>query len=140
MRNRLAALALGLTLPLTATAQPARPGMEIGFRSALTRSRTKSTLGSFSSTSTSSPNATHAPYVLAQLATLREDDAGSSDSQNAVGAGIGYRNVVRQSVGLRYELMARRWTGRGRTVNEIALVFGVGAVLGKKAATDASRP
>jgi hypothetical protein len=75
------------------------------------------------------PDATRAPYLFAQIATLREDEGDGSDSQTGFGAGIGYRRVIRESLALRYELRYRRWDLDGANSNEIGLLIGVGAVI-----------
>jgi hypothetical protein len=75
------------------------------------------------------PDATRAPYLFGQVATLREDDSGSSESQTGFGGGLGYRKVHRESIALRYEARFRRWTGRGLTTNELGFLIGIGAVI-----------
>ena len=74
-------------------------------------------------------DATKAPYVFAQVATLRESEADESDSRNAFGGGVGYRKVHRESLAMRYELRFRRWSDEFSKINEIGVLIGVGAVI-----------
>ena len=77
------------------------------------------------------PDAEHAPYVFAQAVTIQSDNSGgSSQGQSGFGAGFGVRQVVGK-LGLRYELRLQRRSGDGDTVNEVALLFGMGTVLGR---------
>ena len=78
------------------------------------------------------PDAEHAPYIFGQSVTVQTDNSGgSSQSQNGFGAGVGLRQVVRKSLGLRYELRFQHRSGSGQTVDEVALLFGMGTVLGQ---------
>lgn len=78
-------------------------------------------------------DAEHSPYVFGHFVTVQEASTGlASESHNGVGAGFGYRTVVRKSLGLRSELRVEHRKESGTTINEIALLFGVGAVLGPK--------
>ena len=82
------------------------------------------------------PDARRAPYIFGQLGLLRDADSGggasNTDSQNVLGAGIGYRKVLRRVIATRYEFRLRRFSadGPGGTeTNEIAILFGLGAVI-----------
>lgn len=81
-------------------------------------------------------DARRAPYLFAQVGILRDTDSagGSSntDSQTAFGGGIGYRKVLRRVIATRYELRVRRFSADGpggQELNEVALLFGLGAVI-----------
>jgi hypothetical protein len=88
------------------------------------------------------PDARRAPYVFGHVAIMKQSDPISSETQQAFGGGVGYRVVVRQSLGIRYEARWRQWSGGGTSSNEIALLIGLGAVLGEKLARqpDTTRP
>ena len=74
-------------------------------------------------------DANKSPYLFAQVATIREDEDGGGDSDNAFGVGAGYRKVYRESIALRYELRYRRWSRPFGSANEFGLLIGFGAVI-----------
>ena len=76
-------------------------------------------------------DATRSPYVFATGSLVRASSDSNSDSFGALGAGLGYRTVVRSSLGLRFEARYRRWSNDGESVNELGLLVGMGAVLGR---------
>ena len=79
------------------------------------------------------PDARRAAYLFGHIGLLREANSGGggSESQNVLGAGIGYRKVLRRVIATRYELRIRRFGENGPTgeATELALLFGFGAVI-----------
>ena len=77
------------------------------------------------------PDAEHAPYLFGQALWVQTDNTGgNSQGQYGFGGGIGLRQVVRKSLGLRYELRLQGRWGSNEDATEVALLFGMGTVLG----------
>jgi hypothetical protein len=78
------------------------------------------------------PDANHAPYLFVKGA-VNLLGAGGGDSENVgLGAGLGYRSVIRSSLGLRAEGRYRHWWGEDDfDLNEFAILVGFGVVIGR---------
>ena len=72
------------------------------------------------------PGAGGSPYFAGHLFSANSFGEGSG-SEFAAGASLGYRHVVKDVLGLRYEARYRRWFDAD--LNEVALLVGFGVVL-----------
>jgi hypothetical protein len=78
------------------------------------------------------PEKTGSPYTAVHGGILAVDLGGFSDTETsgAVGLGVGYRFEIGSGAAMRVEARYRRWFGNVfRKTNDIALVFGIGAVI-----------
>lgn len=71
-------------------------------------------------------------YGLINAGIVGAFGSGGSDSSFQLGAGAGYRIVVRKTLGLRFEARYRRWFDSPGGFNEITIGVGMGAILGEK--------
>jgi len=69
-------------------------------------------------------------YLVGDGALSRLSGGGESESDFAVGGGIGYRSVINDALGFHIEGRYRRWFDDFADVNEFALVVGLGAIVG----------
>ncbi|MEO5510445.1 MAG: hypothetical protein ABIS27_07420 [Longimicrobiales bacterium] len=81
--------------------------------------------------------ADHSPYAFV-LAGMDRQTGIVDDNQYGVGAGIGYRTILREALAVRLEGRFRRITDDGSHVDEIAALVGFGAVMGKGEAAPGS--
>jgi hypothetical protein len=67
------------------------------------------------------------PYLAWHLLAANAFGSGGFSSSYAAGASVGYRHVVRQVLGLRYEARFRRWFEAD--LNEVGLLVGFGVAI-----------
>jgi hypothetical protein len=76
------------------------------------------------------PDATRAPYVFGIFRSMAASSTGSStQTNNAIGLGFGFRRVIREALAIRYEGRFLSWSGDGDDATEIAFLISLGAVI-----------
>lgn len=73
------------------------------------------------------PTAKGSPYMAWHLLAANAFGGGGSSSSYAAGASVGFRHVVREVLGLRYEARFRRWFEAD--LNEVGLLVGFGVAI-----------
>jgi hypothetical protein len=71
-------------------------------------------------------------YLFEDGAVLRASGGDDSESEFAAGGGVGYRNLITDAFAFHVEGRFLHWFDEFSSVNEFALAFGGGAVLGSR--------